>query len=576
MRRIDLRALCEYDAKQSYMLTYICHVSSFHEEGDTPYGDFSMSVKDFKGSFVRPFLEYVKTSHGKPAACIFQHTILIVPIAIAPGGNSAATTASSTAAPIDSGTQQSLHENEAEDGVSYLGPPASSRVRNGSLPAAPTREIEREDTPAVTETPSSAAPITSSMTDTSSGDGSRTSSNQDHPVSPSGESAVRPSRSLPHASEVVLRPLPASSSPGAVGPSTLAPSTNTLGGLNVPGPSLDYNGGLGDDGIDYSILNGLQYNLWEFHPEPPPFPPSMLEDLLMFQQPSQTELFAHGLPEQPARDATSLSHTGISSERTGMQRGFEAPSRGEHATQPHTMAPTSASQDAPSSSRSQSDPPSASGPQALPETPPALQVMAPGSLQTQFAQASDPASGGSAALQSPAAMPGTGPPRLQHTTPASLSAALAGAYPQHNGMPVQQGSLTVDGGSADALPTVDHPDRNMVSQMPMVSADNQPVSTARDSEGSTAALAQDQQQAPSSTSPTEVDASAPNHMTGGRARRERRPRMNPDGTWVDSPGTGRYSGGGTVEKQGGEAPPPSSKKRAKGKQAGPRTTKKKR
>ena len=46
-------------------LTYI-EICSFHEEGEGGFGDFSMLVRDFKGAFVRPFLEYIKKSYGKP------------------------------------------------------------------------------------------------------------------------------------------------------------------------------------------------------------------------------------------------------------------------------------------------------------------------------------------------------------------------------------------------------------------------------------------------------------------------------------------------------------------------------
>ena len=42
----------------------LCHILSFHEEGAAADGDFSMSVEDFRGSFVRPFIEYVKKSLG--------------------------------------------------------------------------------------------------------------------------------------------------------------------------------------------------------------------------------------------------------------------------------------------------------------------------------------------------------------------------------------------------------------------------------------------------------------------------------------------------------------------------------
>ena len=88
----------------------------------------------------------------------------------------------------------------------------------------------------------------------------------------------------------------------------------------------------------------------------------------------------------------------------------------------------------------------------------------------------------------------------------------------------------------------------------------------------------DDQEAPASGSMphAELDASAQAGTTGGRARRERRPRVNPDGTVADGPGTGRYAGGGESGTQEGLAPGPSSKKRANKKQGGSRATKRKR
>ena len=143
------------------------------------------------------------------------------------------------------------------------------------------------------------------------------------------------------------------------------------------------------------------------------------------------------------------------------------------------------------------------------------------------------------------------PPR--HTASAAIAA-------QHDRAPVQQAAQAVNSIPADVPPTIVPPDLSEEQQgnaghilehaAPASAQSNQPPSLAPES--------------------SEVGGS------GGRVRRERRPRMNPDGTLADAPGTGRYVGGGTGGKQGGPAPKPSSKKRAKGKQAGPQVAKKKR
>ena len=86
------------------------------------------------------------------------------------------------------------------------------------------------------------------------------------------------------------------------------------------------------------------------------------------------------------------------------------------------------------------------------------------------------------------------------------------------------------------------------------------------------------QEAPASGSMphAELDTSAQAGTTGGRARREQRPWVNPNGMVADGPGTGRYAGRGESGMQEGLAPGPSSKKRANKKQGGSRATKRKR
>ena len=392
-----------------------------------------------------------------------------------------------------------------------------------------------------------------SLTDTSGGRGSHTAIAQSRPVTPSGD--------LPVISFRLASPPRASPSTASLGqeeviPDMVIPGTDPMADMpSSTNGELHGDQGLQDKDIDYSLLDGLQYDFAEFHPEPPSFPPSMVENLLRFPHLSPMELSANGTPQQL------------------MEPIAEAPLDTEHATGTRAVAhlhvSTSASQRAPPTTVPIELPPDLAS-RAPPQSLPAPQVAALPSPPPETTQALNP-SVDSTAPQAPTRASATSSQQPQHSPSASLSAAIAGAYLRLNGASPQQASNPVNAAVVDEAPAVDL--QRSVEEPHAVTE-----RTHGDPAPTSAQSNPDDQEAPASGSMphAELDASAQAGTTGGRARRERRPRVNPDGTVADGPGTGRYAGGGESGTQEGLAPGPSSKKRANKKQGGSRATKRKR
>ena len=491
---------------------------------------------------MRPFLEYIKSSFGKHV--IPFHGLASQSRSTASSGASDAQTPSIPRERTSTGAESVMHEREA----------------TGNSPSTPTRPHDQplEDIPEREDHQSPTTPATApSLTNTSGGRGSHTTVAQSRSMTPSGE--------LPVQSSSLASPPRAAVIPNVIVPGT-GPTNGTLFSTNGGTPPLHGDSGLQDDQIDYSLLDGLQYdNFAEFHPEPPSFPPSILEGLLMFPHLSPMELPAYETSQQPAHvPAVGRANRLIDTAQT--KPIAEAPLNAEQRTaaQPHVSA--SGSQRAPAATVPiQLSADLATWP---PQSLPAPQVATLPSLPPQTTQASDPAPEGPITAQAPARASPMGSLPPQCTSSASLSAAIAGAYLRRSGAPLQQAANPVDFAPINEAPAVDQPGSVEEPQVVTAHAHGDPAPTSAQSDACN-------QEAPG---PSQAELNAPSQASapGGRARRERRPRVNPDGTIADGPGTGRYVGGGEGGMQVGLALLPSSKKRANRKQGGPRATKKKR